>query len=231
MHLKLDADVQKSEAEKLRIEKWKIEEDRDSLKTEYKRMRLTIKNVGLGKTPEQWRREIQEEKAKANYWENKFQEMQARNEALEKSLAESQSEKSGLKARVDELGRSLHHYRSCNFEIELKSSLNKIKEMEGRIEELESALHSCELRIELLETREGRWKEELHHSHDQIRNRDYLMGDAIVQIQEVADHLQTLAAEADILSMKYEIQLGRSEELISLLGKIKTLGLRAKAYL
>ncbi|KAA3473757.1 golgin subfamily A member 6-like protein 1 [Gossypium australe] len=56
--------------------------------------------------------------------------------------------------------------------------------MKGRIEELESALHSCELRIELLKTREGRWEEELHHSHDQIRNRDYLMGEAIVQIRE-----------------------------------------------
>ncbi|KAA3460992.1 Nucleoside-triphosphatase THEP1 [Gossypium australe] len=52
MHLKLDADVQKSEAEKLRKEKWKIEEHQDSLKTEYKKIRLTMKNAGLGKTPE-----------------------------------------------------------------------------------------------------------------------------------------------------------------------------------
>ncbi|KAA3467006.1 vimentin-like [Gossypium australe] len=141
--------------------------------------------------------------------------MQAQNETLKKNLAESQNEKSGLKARVAELGQSLHHYRSRNTEIELKSSLNKIEKMKGRIEELEVALHSCELRIELLETREERWEEELHHSHDQIRNRDYLMGEAI-----------TLAVEADILSMKYELQSGRSQELISLHGKIRTLGLK-----
>ncbi|KAA3465228.1 pericentrin-like [Gossypium australe] len=104
-----------------------------------------------------------------------------------------------------ELGRSFHHHRSCNFAIELKSSLNKIEEMKGKIEELESALHSCELQIELLETREGRWKEELHHSQDQI-----------------------LASQADTLSMKYKLQSDRSQELASLLGKIKTLGLRER---
>ncbi|KAA3483743.1 pericentrin-like [Gossypium australe] len=84
--------------------------------------------------------------------------------------------------------------------------------MKGKIEELESVLHSCELRIELLETREGRWEKELHHSHNQVRNRNYLMGEAIVQIREVADHLQTLAAQADILSMKYELQSDRERE-------------------
>ncbi|KAA3480426.1 golgin subfamily A member 5-like [Gossypium australe] len=231
MYLKLDVDVQKSEAEKIRKEKRKIDEDRDSLKTEYKKIRLTMKNVGLGKTSEQWQQEVQEEKAKAEYWERKFREMQARNEALKKNLAESLNENGELKARVVELGRSLHHHRNRNSAIELRASLKKIEEMKGKIEELESALHSCELRIELLETREGHWKEELHHSHYQVRSRDYLMGEAIVQIREVADHLQILASQADTLSMKYELQFDHSQKLASLLGKIKTLGLRAKAYL
>ncbi|KAA3467487.1 Gag-pro-like protein [Gossypium australe] len=157
--------------------------------------------------------------------------MQARNEALEKSLAESINEKGELKARVAELGRSLHHHQSRNSAIELKSSLNKIEEMKGKIEELESVLHSCELRIELLETREGRWKEELHHSHDQVRSRDYLMGEAIVHIREVTGHLQTLAVQANTLSTKYELQSDRGQELALLFRKIRTLGLRAKAYL
>ncbi|KAA3468775.1 golgin subfamily A member 5-like [Gossypium australe] len=208
--LRLDVDVHKLEAEKIRKEKRKIEEDRDSLKAEYKKMSLSMKNAGLGKSSEKWQREVQEEKTKADYWKKKFQETQAQNEALEKSLSKNQSEKEELKARVTELGRSLHHHRSRNSAIELKSSLNKIEEMKGKIKELESTLHGCELRIELLETREGRWKEELHHSQNQVRNRDYLMGEAIVQIREVADHLQTLASQADTLSMKYELQFDRS---------------------
>ncbi|KAA3465349.1 tropomyosin-1-like [Gossypium australe] len=140
-----------------------------------------------------WQQEIQEENAKADHWERKFQEMQMRNEALERSLAESQKEKCRLKARVVELGRSLHHNRSHNSAIELQSSLNKIEEMKGNIKKLESVLQNCELRIELLEAREGHWKVELHHSHDQVKNKDYLMYESIVQIREVADHLQTLA--------------------------------------
>ncbi|KAH1113497.1 hypothetical protein J1N35_006875 [Gossypium stocksii] len=75
MHLRLDVDVQKLEAEKLRKEKRKVKEDRDSLKTEYKKMHLSMKKAGLGKTSEQWQQEIREEKAKADRWERKFQEI------------------------------------------------------------------------------------------------------------------------------------------------------------
>ncbi|KAH1072576.1 hypothetical protein J1N35_024904 [Gossypium stocksii] len=52
MHLRLDADVQKLEAEKLRKEKMKVEEDRDDLKEEYKKIQLSRKKAGLGKTSE-----------------------------------------------------------------------------------------------------------------------------------------------------------------------------------
>ncbi|MBA0787111.1 hypothetical protein Gotri_026520 [Gossypium trilobum] len=55
--------------------------------------------------------------------------------------------------------------------MELKARFGKIEEMKERIEELEMALRNCEIRIE---------------------NRDHIMGEAVVQIREVADHLQTL---------------------------------------
>ncbi|KAA3465164.1 227 kDa spindle and centromere-associated protein-like protein [Gossypium australe] len=231
MYLKLDVDVQKSETEKVKKEKRKVEEDRYSLKTEYKRMRLSIKNAGLGKTTEQWRQEVQEGKARADYWERKFQEIRTQKETLEKDLTESLNESIKLKNRITELGRTLHHYQSRNVAIELRSSLNRIEEMKSRVEELEAALHSYELRIELLEAKEECGKEGIHHSHNQIRSRNYLISEAIVQIKEVADYLQTLAAQADVLSVKYELQPHHNQELISLLNRIKTLGLRAKAYL
>ncbi|MBA0881896.1 hypothetical protein Goshw_007047 [Gossypium schwendimanii] len=66
MNLRLDADVQKLEAERLRKGKAKAEKDLDSLKTDYKKLRLSMKTVELGKTSEQWREEIQEEKNKAD---------------------------------------------------------------------------------------------------------------------------------------------------------------------
>ncbi|MFQ6649370.1 hypothetical protein Gotur_023433 [Gossypium turneri] len=55
MHLGLDVDIHKLEAEKLRKGKNKAEEDLDSLKTDYKKLRLSIRTAGLGKTSEQWR--------------------------------------------------------------------------------------------------------------------------------------------------------------------------------
>ncbi|KAK5803697.1 hypothetical protein PVK06_031346 [Gossypium arboreum] len=110
MHLRLEADVQKSEAEKWRKGKTKAEENLDSMKTDYKKLRLSMRTAGLGKTSEQWRHEIREEKANTNRWERKFREAQARNEDLEKSLSESRNERGELRARVSELEKSLHQY-------------------------------------------------------------------------------------------------------------------------
>ncbi|MBA0636376.1 hypothetical protein Godav_024560, partial [Gossypium davidsonii] len=76
MNLRLAIDVQKLKTEKLRKGKNKVEGELDSLKTNYKKLRLTMKTAGLGKTSEQWRAEIREEKVKADRWERRFQEMQ-----------------------------------------------------------------------------------------------------------------------------------------------------------
>ncbi|MBA0877363.1 hypothetical protein Goshw_005095, partial [Gossypium schwendimanii] len=69
MNLRLDIDVQKLETEKIRKGKNKVKEKLDSLKIDYKKLRLSIKTAGLGKTSEQWREEIREEKDKADRWE------------------------------------------------------------------------------------------------------------------------------------------------------------------
>ncbi|MFQ6636442.1 hypothetical protein Gotur_012766, partial [Gossypium turneri] len=62
------APLLKLETEKLRKRKDKAEGDLDSLKTDYKRLRCSMKAAGLGKTSEQWCQEIQEEKIKADRW-------------------------------------------------------------------------------------------------------------------------------------------------------------------
>ncbi|MBA0730617.1 hypothetical protein Golax_025755, partial [Gossypium laxum] len=99
MNLKLDIDVQKLEIENLIKGKRKVEEDLNSLKTDYKKLCLSVRTAGLGKTSEQWCQKIQKEKIKAGRWERKFQKAQMQNKSLEKSLAESQKERDELKAR------------------------------------------------------------------------------------------------------------------------------------
>ncbi|MBA0881811.1 hypothetical protein Goshw_009276, partial [Gossypium schwendimanii] len=51
--LGLDVDVQKLEADKLRKGKNKTEKDLDNLKTDYKKLRRSMRTAGLGKTSEQ----------------------------------------------------------------------------------------------------------------------------------------------------------------------------------
>ncbi|MBA0881882.1 hypothetical protein Goshw_004913 [Gossypium schwendimanii] len=53
INLRLDMDVQKLEANKLRKGKNKAEKELDSLKIDYKKLRLSMRIVGLGKTSEQ----------------------------------------------------------------------------------------------------------------------------------------------------------------------------------
>ncbi|KAG8476886.1 hypothetical protein CXB51_029951 [Gossypium anomalum] len=164
VYLKLDVDVQKSEAENLRKGKRKVEEDLASLKEYYKRYRASVKNAGLGKTSEQWRQEIQEEKAKTDQWKKKFHDTKAREVGLEKSLDDSQNEKEMLRARVAELEKVLHQHRSRNSVIELNASLSRIEDLKGKVEELESILQNCELRIKRLEANNGQLREQLHRS-------------------------------------------------------------------
>ncbi|MBA0881786.1 hypothetical protein Goshw_016646 [Gossypium schwendimanii] len=51
----------------------------------------------------------------------------------------------GLKARVTELEKSLHQYRSRNSAIKLKASLGKIEELKRQVGELEDALQNSKL--------------------------------------------------------------------------------------
>ena len=57
------------------------------------------------------------------------------------------------------------------------------------------------------------------------------MGEALTQVREVADRLQTLAAQADVLSVKYELESNRGQELYWLLRQVKALGTRARSYM
>ncbi|MFQ6670386.1 hypothetical protein Gotur_035329 [Gossypium turneri] len=60
--------IHPSQIEKLRKGKNKAEEELDSLKTDYKKLRQSMRTAGLGKTSEQWREKIREEKDKVDRW-------------------------------------------------------------------------------------------------------------------------------------------------------------------
>ncbi|KAG8499047.1 hypothetical protein CXB51_005471 [Gossypium anomalum] len=72
MYLSLDVNVQKMEVEKERKEKRKIEEDRNDLKEHYKKAQVSLKRARVGGSSDQLQKEVQEGKARAEYWEKKF---------------------------------------------------------------------------------------------------------------------------------------------------------------
>ncbi|KAK5835884.1 hypothetical protein PVK06_011598 [Gossypium arboreum] len=96
--------------------------------------------------------------------------MQSWNLTLEK-------ENQGLKTKVTELGRSLHLHRS-------RDSMVEVKNLKGKVEELESVLQDSKLLIEQLGVREDHLKGELHQSKGQVRERDHVIGEAVAQIRE-----------------------------------------------
>ncbi|KAK5839002.1 hypothetical protein PVK06_007756 [Gossypium arboreum] len=109
MHLKLDMEVQKSEAEKLRKRKNKVEKDLESLKTDYKKLHLSM------------RTEIK----------NEQDELRARVAELERSLCLYQNHNS-----VMELRASLRKIKEMKEKIEeLETTLQSF---EMRIEFLEA---------------------------------------------------------------------------------------------
>ncbi|MFQ6665414.1 hypothetical protein Gotur_032157 [Gossypium turneri] len=57
------------------------------------------------------------------------------------------------------------------------------------------------------------------------------MGEVVTQVREVADHLQTLAVQAEMLSLRYESKLDRGRQLAWFLRKVKALSIRARPYM
>ncbi|KAG8500869.1 hypothetical protein CXB51_002881 [Gossypium anomalum] len=130
MYLSLDIDVQKMEVEKERKEKRKIEEDRDDLKEHYKKAQVSLRRAKIRGSSDQLQKQVQEGKARAEYWEKKFQEMQLRNLALE-------GENKGLKSKITELGRSLRWHRNHDSTVEIKELKSKVEDLKAELQEEE----------------------------------------------------------------------------------------------
>ncbi|KAG8480330.1 hypothetical protein CXB51_024700 [Gossypium anomalum] len=126
MPLELEIMKQEFERRNLELEKRiaKLEEEKMYLSLN---VDVSLRRARVGGSSDQLQKEVQEEKAGAEYWERKFQEMQSQNLALEE-------ENKGLKTKVAELGRSLHWNRNHDSTVELK-------ELKSKVEDLEVVLH------------------------------------------------------------------------------------------
>ncbi|GMI66999.1 hypothetical protein HRI_000369300 [Hibiscus trionum] len=145
------------------------------------------------------------------------------------------AENLSLRGRVSELEGSLQRYRSRNHTAELKASRQENENMKRQVEDLEAALEICRGQINSFEEIQSwnnqQWQARLDQSQDRIRDRDSVMVEALVQVREVAEHLQTLAVQADVLSLQTELESDRGKKLAWLFRKIRILGVKAKQYM
>ncbi|KAL1173470.1 hypothetical protein V6Z11_A05G415700 [Gossypium hirsutum] len=113
MHLRLEAVVQRSEAEKWKKGKTKAEEDLDSLKTDYKKLRLSMRTAGLEISDGESRKKRWELRARVAELEKSLHQYRNRNTATE--LRASLSRIQEMKRRIEELEASL---QNCEMRIQ-----------------------------------------------------------------------------------------------------------------
>ncbi|GMJ01039.1 hypothetical protein HRI_003773000 [Hibiscus trionum] len=233
--LKFGMQSQEREIERLRKGKGKAEEDLNNLRNDYKKLRTFAKYADLGKTSTEWKHEIQEEKEKVDRWEMRFNDIQGQQITMEEELFRNRAENLSLRSRVGELESSLQRYRSRNHTAELKASRQENENMKRQVEDLEAALEICRGQINSFEEIQSwnnqQWQTRLDQSQDRVRDRDSVMAEALVQVREVAEHLQTLAVQADVLSLQTESESDRGKKLAWLFRKIRILGVKAKQYM
>ncbi|MBA0786122.1 hypothetical protein Gotri_027584 [Gossypium trilobum] len=108
----------------------------------------------------------------------------------------------------------------------------EIQEEKIKADRWERKFQEAQMRNETLEkTRLGKFKQ----MKRRVEELEMALQNCEMQIEfrkaKVADYLQTLAVQADILSVKYELESDRGQELASLLRKVKGLSVRAKPYM
>ncbi|KAG8490725.1 hypothetical protein CXB51_013779 [Gossypium anomalum] len=106
--------LQKMEVEKERKEKRKIEEDKDDLKEHYKKAQVSFRRARVGGSSDQLQKEVQEGKARAEYWEKnhdstvELKELKSKVEDLEVALHKGKLQIEQLETQEDYLKGELH---------------------------------------------------------------------------------------------------------------------------
>ncbi|KAK8565690.1 hypothetical protein V6N12_059245 [Hibiscus sabdariffa] len=194
--LKFQVESQEREMERLRKGKNKADEDLSGLQHDYKKLCASARYAGLGKSPLKWKTEIQEEKNKANHWEKRYRETSSRRFVLEQELIEQRAENINLRGHVIELEDSFLEHSNQSSAVKEENELLK-----SQIDDMETALQDYQGKIENFEEirkwNDQHWQAKLERSQSQVQERDHMMIQAVAQVREVADHLQTLAVQAD----------------------------------
>ncbi|KAG8472782.1 hypothetical protein CXB51_034728 [Gossypium anomalum] len=154
------------------------------------------------------------------------QEFERKNLELEKKITKLEEEKMYLSLDVDVQKK----------EKEVQEGRTRAEYWERKFQEMQSQNLALEeeskgLKTKVIELGKSlRWHQN-HNPTVEVEERDYVIGEAIAQIRELAEYVQDMAIRADVLSLMYSSSSDVGRELALLLDRVKALGLRAKAYL
>ncbi|KAG8496907.1 hypothetical protein CXB51_008003 [Gossypium anomalum] len=164
-----------------------------------------------------------------------------KNLELEKKIEKLEEEKMYLSLDVDLQKKEVEKVRKEKRKVEedrddLKEEYNKaqerkFQEIRSQNLALENENKGLKTKIEQLEAQKDCIKGELHQVKGQVMDRNYIIGEAIAQIRETAEYVRDLAVRVDALSIMYESSSDKGRELALLSDKVRTLGIRAKAYM
>ncbi|KAK8355022.1 hypothetical protein V6Z12_A05G259300 [Gossypium hirsutum] len=119
--LKIDVQIERSKIEKVQKEVEVVRNDLRDLHLENKKLRVTIKNSGLGKSSTEWREELNNAKSGMEFWKKRAEKKEekaarvmielrkksAEHEAMSTKWTTSQSERQNLREIVRDLKDSL----------------------------------------------------------------------------------------------------------------------------
>ncbi|KAG8484959.1 hypothetical protein CXB51_021027 [Gossypium anomalum] len=187
------------------------------------------------------------------------QEFERKNLELEKRIAKLEEQKMYLRLDIDvqkmEVEKERKEKRKIkedrdNLKEHYKKAQKEVQEGKARVEYWEKKFQEMQSQNLALEEENKGLKSKItelgrslrwHRNHDstvelkelkgKVEDLEAALQEAIAQIQEVAEYVQDLAVRADVLSLMYGSSSDIGRKLALLLDRVKTLGIRAKAYL
>ncbi|GMJ04395.1 hypothetical protein HRI_004108700 [Hibiscus trionum] len=94
--------------------------------------------------------------------------------------------------------------------------------------EMEMEKHDFKKKCARMERQISRLENEKNQLKFNMQSQEHDI--SVYRVREVAEHLQTLAIEADVLSLQIELESNKGKKLAWLFRKIKNLGVKAMQY-
>ena len=217
-----EAEIEKEKRDARRA----ISQERERYREEKEKGKQTV--VWERENTNAWKRRAQENK-------NRFCEMQNLYVSTSETLKQCQAQNALLEHKVEDLDRSLEKYVARNGFLELQLSQQENASLQARIGELEAKVQDYLGRLVVLEGAaqggDNYWLRRLRDATRMIQDRDDYNTTLMVQVQEVAQYVKNLAAEAEALTPFVAQDMKEAARFVQLLKAIQDLGTRADAYL